>query len=329
MNRLASCAGFTLLVLASTLAGAACVGSDAVGAGQDAATAPTTTTTTPPPDSGGPAPDSSTPPTDASTTPDAADGATTAPAAPPVVSPAAWLDARNIATGTTSLRTWRDSTANGADAVGATALSVDRTVLGGKPGVVFVGEASQVIAIPAAKLAAFRTFAGAGFSVFMVASFKDGTQARTAQAVLFERYALEPVAFGPKRAGATLVLDSALTSVSGTLSSYPAAAPQISATVAGAAPSKNAPHLYVLTSLAGSVSLRIDGKEIQKTSGFVENNFSENGTVPFSIGAYSNTNAAQFGLIGAIGMVAIYTRPISDVDIAAGEVAAKAAWGIP
>ncbi len=306
---------------------AACVGSDPVTTQLDSSVPPVTTE---PGKDASVSVDSSTPTKDAASPIDAASDAPSIPPAPPLVSPAVWLDARLIPSATTSLKTWADSTANGANATGQKALSVDRTALGGKPGVLFVGEADQALSIPKDKLAALRTYASAGFSVFMVASFKDGTQARTAQAVLFERYGNDGSPFNAKRFGFQLVLDASMTNLTGTLSSYPAAGgPQVTATATGAAPTKDAPHLFVLTSTAGTVALRVDGREIQKTAGFVENNFYDNGTVPFDIGGYTSSGAAQFGLIGAVGLVAIYTRPLSDTDVTAGETATKMAWGIP
>jgi len=307
---------------------AACVGSDPVTTQTDSSVPPTTTE----PGKDASIPEDASTPKDAASPPmDAAPDAPPAPPTPPLVSPAVWLDARLIPSATTSLKTWADSTANGANATGQKALSVDRTALAGKPGVLFVGEADQALSIPMNKLPALRTYTTGGFSVFMVASFKDGTQARTAQAVLFERYGNDGATFNPKRFGFQLILDASMTNLTGTLSSYAAAAgsPQVTATATGAAPTKNAPHLFVLTSTAGTVALRVDGREIQKTAGFVENNFSDNGTLPFDIGGYTSTGAAQFGLIGAVGLVAIYTRPLADADVVSGETATKAAWGIP
>ncbi len=252
------------------------------------------------------------------------------PPAPPVVSPVVWLDARKIPAAITSLRTWNDSTANGADATSQVALSVDRGVLAGRPGVILVGDSAQALSIPAAKIPAFRTYSsGGGFAVFMVASFEDGAAPRTAHAVLFERTTFQGVPPNVQRYGIELSLDSSLTTLNGALQSYSASGPQVTTTASGAAPAKNVPHLFVLSSTAGSLSLRVDGREIQKVTGFVENNFYDNRTLPFNIGAYSGTTSGQFALIGAVGMVAVYTRALSDANVTAGEVAAKAAWGIP
>ena len=331
MNR----AYLTYGMLAASLAvsAAACVGSDAVSgqpdAGEPVAKDPSSGASAPA--EGGP----SIPSADAAPLPrDAAGGdaaaadAAPGPPAPPLVSPAVWLDARLIPAATTSIRTWRDATANAADATGTTALTVDRTVLAGKPGVLFVGETAQALSVAADKLAPLRTFAGAGFSVFMVVAFKDGTQPRTAQAVLFERYGGE-TGFNPRRFGLQVVLDSTLANVTGTLASFEGAGAQVSSIVTGVAPSKSAPHLFVLTSSGGTVAIRVDGREVRRASGFVEHNFGSNGTVPFNIGGYTSTTNAQFGLIGAVGLVAVYTRSLSEADVAAGEIATKAAWEIP
>ncbi len=331
MNR----AFLTYGILAASLAlpAVACVGSDAVSGPSDAdepvAKDPSLDASRPV--EAGPA----FPSADAAPLPpDAAGGdATTAdadpgPPTPPLVSPAIWLDARLIPAATTSLRTWRDATANAADATGTTALTVDRTVLAGKPGVLFVGETAQALSVAADKLAPLRTYAGAGFSVFMVVAFKDGTQPRTAQAVLFERYGGE-TGFNPRRFGLQVFLDPTLANVTGTLASFDGTSPQAMTTVTGPAPSKNAPHLFVLTSSGGTVAIRVDGREVRKASGFVEQNFTSNGTLPFNIGGYTSTTNAQFGLVGAVGLVAVYTRALSDADVAAGETATKTAWGIP
>ncbi len=61
----------------------------------------------------------------------------------------------------------------------------------------------------------------------------------------------------------------------------------------------------------------------------MENDFATNAALPFDVGAYTSTNAAQFGLVGAVGLVAVYTRPLGVLEVAAGEAATKAAWGIP
>ncbi|HRG99850.1 MAG TPA: hypothetical protein PLR99_26575 [Polyangiaceae bacterium] len=326
-----------LAALAAAGVLAACVGTDPVPAGGSSPTPSATTTTTSTATGTTPGGDASLPDSAApdGAVPDAAvlDAATDAadaappPPAPPVVSPNVWLDARKIPAGTTTLRTWADGTANGANATSVAALSYSPTALGGRPGVVFVGDASQALSIPAAKVPAFRAFSGAGFAVFMVAAYKD-TAPRVAQAVLFERIQSTGVFPAVQRVGVQLTLNNALTEVSASLWSTSGA--QITTEAKGAIPSKTAPHLYVVHGVGGSVTLRVDGAVVQTTSGFVENNFATtNAGLPFDIGAYTSTDAAQFGLVGAVGLVAVYTRPLSVAEVAAGEAATKAAWGIP
>lgn len=314
----------------SLLALIACVGDDPPAVSTDAG-APDSAT---PADSGadagttdGGATDAA-PPVDAGP-PDAGPDAGPPPA-PPVGSPYVWLDARRFPAGVTSTTRWPDATANNADAVGTTALTIDRTVLNGRPGVVFVGEAAQVLSIAAKGIPALRTAGTSqGFSVFMVAGIKDGAPARTAQAVLFERAGNDGAFLNPKRYGVQLSLNAALTSVEGWTKSYTTNGPQVEAVVTGTAPRPTAAHLYVLTAVNGELALRIDGVEAMKKTGFVENNFSDNGNMPLNLGAYSSTTSAQFGFVGAMGMFALYTRPLSNADIVAGEAAAKTAWGIP
>lgn len=324
--------GTALVALAATGLLAACVGTDPVGGDNtptpSATTTPTTTptgTSTTPTDAS--LPDSAT--TDAATpdaaAPDAADAAPPPPT-PPVVSPNVWLDARKIPTSTTTLRTWSDSTANGANATSIAALSFSSTALAGRPGVVFVGDASQALSIPAAKVPGFRAYTGAGYAVFVVAAYKD-TVARTAQAVLFERRSSTGIFPNVQRVGIQLTLDGPLTEASAELASNGGS--QLYIEAKGTIPSKTAPHLYVVHGVGGAVTLRVDGKVVKTTPGFVENNFQDNENLPFNIGAYTATTAAQFGLVGAVGLVAVYTRPLSVAEVAAGEAATQAAWGIP
>ncbi|HQY62687.1 MAG: hypothetical protein IPF92_06525 [Myxococcales bacterium] len=324
----------TALAAAGLLA--ACVGTDPVpGGGTPNPSATTTTTstttgTTPGTDASlpdGAAPDASLPDGAApdGAAPDAADAAPPPPA-PPVVSPNVWLDARKIPATTTTLRTWTDSTANGANATSLAALTFSPTAVGGRPGVVFVGDASQALSIPAAKVPPFRAFAGAGYAVFMVAAYKD-TAARTAQAVLFARRASTGIFPALERVGLQLTMNNTLTEVAAELTSF--SGTQVTVEAKAATPTKTAPHLYVVHGVGGAVTLRVDGAVVQTASGFVENNFPTNADLPLDIGAYTSTTAAQFGLVGAIGLVAVYTRPLSVAEVAAGEAATKAAWGIP
>ena len=257
---------------------------------------------------------------------DAGDSATAPPPEPPILAPNAWLDARNLQG--TSITTWPDSTSNTADAVAHIAHAVSPTALGGKPGVVFTGETGQAFEIAANKLSAFRVYnASVGFSVFVVASYREGVAERTAQAVLFARRLFTPLP--TYRLGVQLSLEPTLTNAEGVLWSYDGST-QVATTAAGAAPSKDAPHLYVFRGQNNTATVRVDGAIVQTSPGFVENNFASNGDRIFSIGSYDGSGThAQFGWIGAIGMVAIYTRALADADIEAGEQAAKEAWGIP
>lgn len=258
------------------------------------------------------------------------DAGVNAPPAPPIVSPNVWLDARKLTE--SSITTWPDATANGADAVGYIAHDVAPKALGDQPGVVFKGESGQAFDIAKDKLSAFAVSgASKGFTVFVVASHKDGAAARTAQAVLFSRRTIEGISIASRRYGAQLVLDAALTTATGSLESAATGEAQTTTDASGAAPSKGTPHLYVFRGQDGTATLRIDGALIQSTPGFKENGtFAKNGDKAFSIGSYDKDSAAaQFGLVGAIGMVAVYTRSLSDAEIAVGEAAAKTAWGIP
>ena len=311
----------TLAVTVSLLTLAACVGDDApaTATATDAGVAADSTT-----------PDSGTGSEDAGIDTGAVDAEPPPAPAPPVVSPYVWLDARRFPAETVSTTRWPDATANNANAVGETALSIDRTALNGRPGVVFVGETKQVLSIPAKDIPALR-MAGMsqGFSVFMVAGIKSNAPARTAQAVLFERAGTDGGFVTPKRYGVQLSLNRELTNVEGWTKGYAATGPQVEAVVTGKAPTPTAAHLYVLTASNGELALRVDGVQVDKKIGFVENSFVENGNLPLNLGAYSSTSSAQFGFVVAMGMFALYTRPLAVADIVAGEAATKAAWGIP
>jgi hypothetical protein len=84
---------------------------------------------------------------------------------------------------------------------------------------------------------------------------------------------------------------------------------------------------------AGSVTLRVDGFIARTASGFVENDFATNGDLPLTLGAHRSARATDpetdLRLTGLVGLFAVYTRPLSVAEVAAGEAATKAAWGIP
>jgi len=274
-----------LAALAAAGVLAACVGTDPVPAGGSSPTPSATTTTTSTATGTTPGGDASLPDSAApdGAVPDAAvlDAATDAadaappPPAPPVVSPNVWLDARKIPLGTTTLRTWADSSPHHADATSVTALSFSPTGLDGRPGVVFAGSYFQAVSIQAAKVPAFRASPGAGFAVFIVAAEKAVANTR-AESVLFERFQAVGRFPAVRRVGLQLTRSNALGEVIAALSSYEGQ--QLTTEAKVRIPSLGAPHLYVVHGEGGSVTLRVDGFIARTASGFVENDFATNGS---------------------------------------------------